>query len=214
MENQGQKQLTFATGYGKLKVEDDRIVTSTGLTKDYYEYDRESNTFTNTKSDNVGLEEALNSYDEASIMTIMTGNFHEFGAYKGMTQVARELMKHEQLAQVIRASQFSGGTEWMEFLGKEDSEYLSINFEDWVNVLYSSPSELMNNKLGLMEKMKTAMNNVTNFAKNYTSPQELQTFMESRKVAEQKIVEIVKQIIYYDSQTNSFEIKEGNKMKL
>lgn len=192
-------------GYGKLKVENGRVITSSGLIKDYYEYDRETNSFNNTKSDNTGLEEALNSYDEASIMTIMTGKFHEFGAYKGMTQVARELMKHEELAQIIRTSQFSGGSEWADFLGKEDSEYLSKNFEDWVSVLYSSPSELMNDKLGLMEKMKTAMNNVADFAKNYTTPKEIQTFLESRKLADQKTVEIVKQIIYYNSQTNSFE---------
>lgn len=200
--------------YGKLKVENGRVIISSGLIKDYYEYDRETNSFTNTKSDNTGLEEALNSYDEASIMTIMTGKFHEFGAYKRMTQVARELMKHEELSQIIRASQFSGGTEWVDFLGKEDSEYLSKNFEDWVSVLYSSPSELMNDKLGLMEKMKTAMNNVADFAKNYTTPQEIQTFVESRKLADRKTVEIVKQIIYYNSQANLFEIKEEGKIKL
>ncbi len=192
-------------GYGKLKVENGQVITSTGLLKDYYEYDRETNTLTNTKSDNTGLEEALNSYDEASIMTIMTGVFHEFGAYKGMTQVARELMKHEELAKIIKTSQFSGGTEWINFLGKEDSDYLSKNFEDWVNVLYCSPSELMNDKLGLMEKMKTAMNNVAQFANNYTTPQELQTFETSKKIADQRTIEIVKQIIYYNSQTNSFE---------
>ena len=39
----------------------------------------------------------------------------------------------------------------------------------------------------------------------YTTPKEIQTFLESRKLADQKTVEIVKQIIYYNSQTNSFE---------
>ena len=53
--------------------------------------------------------------------------------------------------------------------------------------------------------MKTAMNNVVDFAKNYTTAKEIKTFMESRKLADQKTVEIVKQIIYYNSQTNSFE---------
>lgn len=37
------------------------------------------------------------------------------------------------------------------------------------------------------------------------SPKVYETFMESRKLADQKTVEIVKQIIYYNSQTNSFE---------
>ena len=192
-------------GYGKLKVENGQVITSTGLLKDYFEYDKSTNTLTNTRSDNTGLEEALNSYDEAEIMTIMTGVKHEFGAYKGMTQVARELMKHEELASVIRASQFSGRDEWSSFLGKEDSEYLSKNFEDWVSVLYSSPAELMDNKANLMEKMRTAMNNVAQFANNYSTPNEVQTFEESKRVADQKTIDVVKQIIYYNSQTNSFE---------
>ena len=46
---------------------------------------------------------------------------------------------------------------------------------------------------------------VADYARNYTSPEEIQVFMESRKLADQKTVDIVKQIIYYNSQTNSFE---------
>ncbi len=159
-------------GYGKLKVEDGKVITSTGLSKDYYEYDKKSNSFINTKSDNTGLEEALNSFDEASVMTIMTEKFHEFGAYEGMTQAARELMKNEELAQIFRISQFSGGTEWIEFLGKENSEFISNNFEDWVNILYSPPSQLFDDKSGLMKKMQIAKNNIADFIKSYTSKQE------------------------------------------
>lgn len=200
-------------GYGKLKVEDGKVITSTGLMKDYYEYDRESNSFKDIKSDNTGLEEALNSYDEASIMTIMKGKFQEFGAYKGMTQIARKLMKHKELAQIIRSSQFSGGTEWIEFLGKEDSEYLSKNFEDWISVLYSSPSKLMNDKLGLMEKMNIAIENLNQFANNYTSPKEFKQFDETRKSADEATLEYLKQIIKYREDNNSFEVIQENETK-
>ena len=55
---------------------------------------------------------------------------------------------------------------------------------------------------------------VADFAKNYTTPQEIQTFFESRKLADQRTVDTVKQIIYYNNQTNSFENKEENRMKL
>ena len=200
-------------GYGKLKVEDGKVITSTGLIKDYYEYDRESNSFKDTKSDNTGLEEAFNSYDEASIMTIMTGRFQEYGAYKGMTQIARKLMKHEELAQIIRISQFSGGNEWIEFLGKEDSEYLSKNFEEWISVLYSSPSELMNDKLGLMEKMNMAIDKLTQFVNNYTSPKEFKQFDETRKNADETILQHLKQIIQYRENNNLFEVIQENETK-
>ncbi len=195
-------------GYGKMKVENGRVITSTGLIKDYYDYDRNNNSFTNTKSDNTGLEEALNSYDEASIMTIMTGKFHEFGAYKGMTQVARELMKHDELAQIIKTSQFGGGTEWVDFLGKDASEFLSKNFEDWVSCFYVSPSQMLKDKAGIMEKKRTAINNLIEFVKNYTTQKEIEMFIESRKIADQKIMEVVNEIIYYNSQTNSFNSVE------
>ena len=38
-------------------------------------------------------------------------------------------MEHEEFAQAIRKSQFSGGTEWMDLLGKEESESLSSDFD-------------------------------------------------------------------------------------
>lgn len=195
-------------GYGKLKTENGKIITSTGLSKDYYEYDRETNSFINNKSDHVGLEEALNSYDEASIMTIMTGIFHEFGGYKDMTKIARKLMKHEELAQIIKLSQFSGGNEWMEFLGKEDSEYLSKNFQDWANILYSPMSDLLDEKLGLLDKMSIAIENVNQFANNYTSPKESKKFDEFRKKADENTLESVRSIIRYKEDNNSFEAIE------
>jgi hypothetical protein len=171
-------------GYGKISREEGKIVVSSGLIKDYYEYDSVNNLFINVKSDNTGFEEALNSYDEASIMSIMTGKFHEYGAYKGMTVIARELMKNDVLAQKIRSSQFSGGMEWIEFLGKEACEYLSQNFDDWVNVLYCSPADLMADKNRLMEKLNTARSNVVNFVTHYTMSQKEKTFLNSNEFAE------------------------------
>ena len=201
-------------GYGRIKVENGQVITQTGLKSDVHTYNQSTNSFEESISTNTGLEEALNSYDEAEIMTIMTGVPHEFGAYKGMTKIARMLMEHEELADVIRRCQFNGSDEWKDFIGRENAEFLIKNFEDWVSVLYSSPAQLMNDKLGLMAKKETAMNNLADFAKNYTTPQEIQTFFESRKLADQRTMDTVKQIIYYNSQTNSFENKEENRMKL
>lgn len=201
-------------GYGRIKVENGQVITQTGLISDVHQYNQSTNSFEESISTNTGLEEALNSYDEAEIMTIMTGVPHEFGAYKGMSQIARMLMEHKELANIIRKCQFSGSDEWKDFIGRENAEFLIQNFEDWVSVLYSSFAQLTNDKLGLMKKMETAMNNLADFAKNYTTPQEIQTFFESRKLADQRTMDTVKKIIYYNSQTNSFENKEENRMKL
>lgn len=138
-------------------------------------------------------------------MSIITGVPHEFGAYKGMTQIARMLMEHKELADVIKRCQFNGSDEWKEFLGKENADLLIQNFEDWVNVLYSSPAELMNDKLGLMAKMETAMNNLATFAKSYSTPTEVAEFKQARTIADQKTIQMIQQTIMYNSQTNQFE---------
>lgn len=192
-------------GYGRIKVENGQVITQTGLMTDIHPYNPNTNSFEDAISSNTGLEEALNSYDEAEIMSIITGVPHEFGAYKGMTQIARMLMEHKELADVIKRCQFNGSDEWKEFLGKENADLLIQNFEDWVNVLYSSPAELMNDKLGLMAKMETAMNNLATFAKSYSTPTEVAEFKQARTIADQKTIQMIQQTIMYNSQTNQFE---------
>lgn len=192
-------------GYGRLKVENGQIVDESGLIKDYYSYDNSTQKLTNISSKNVGIEEALNSYDEAQIMTLITGIPHEFGAYKGMTPVAKTLMQHKELAEVIKKSQFDGSNDWIEFLGEENSNLLINNFDDWVNILYSPISDLMDDRLDLMGKMQIAVDNIGKFVENYTTPLELQNFMQSRLIADKKTMDTLHQLIQYNNQTNTFE---------
>ena len=136
-------------------------------------------------------------------MTIMTGVHHEYGAYKPLTPLAEALMKHEELARIIKMSQFSGGDEWIEFLGKEQSDILIKNLDDWVNIFYLAPKDLDLKKA--METIEVARKNLLDFINNYNSPQEIQAFMEARKIADQKTMEAVKQVVSYNSDTNEFE---------
>lgn len=195
-------------GYGKLKVEDNKIVLQTGLAKDYYTYDSSSNTFHQVASKNNGIEEALNSYDEAEVMTILTGVEHKTGAYPGPTSAIRKLFCHPELAKVIKTSQFTGQDEWIHFLGKEEAESLSQNFEDWINVFYASAY----NKEARV-KADVAIQNLVTFVQNYSTPQEKRTFEEARKNADEKSIEIIRQLaIAYNVATNSFEFDEVPKM--
>lgn len=199
-------------GYGRIKVENGQVVTQTGLISDTHRYNQETNSFEEIESLNTGLEEALNSYDEAEIMTIMTGVPHEFGAYKGMTQIARELMKHKELAEVIKKCQFTDSSEWIEFLGKENAELLIKNFEDWVNVLYSSPTDLMKNREELMNKMTIAIDTLSSFAKNYTTQNEVNEFKQARINADKKTIELIQKVIMYNNETKQFEQKTGKSL--
>ena len=69
------------------------VTTSTGLIKDYY-VDPNTQSYMNAEPLKNGLEEALKSYDVANAMAIMVRAFHEFGAYQGMTKIARKLTQN------------------------------------------------------------------------------------------------------------------------
>lgn len=183
-------------GYNKLKVEDGKVVTSTGLSKDYYEYDPVSDAFIEVKEEHTGLEEALNSYDEAAIMTIMTGVKHEYGAYRSLTSAARIMHGYKELSSVLKKSQFSGGNEWIQFLGEENSNIISKSMDGILGAFYD---------YRLKDKSVEAQGNFINFFKHYTEPTDLQRFEQSREVADAKTVEWANQVIRYHVETNSFE---------
>ncbi len=190
-------------GYRKLKVENNQVVVSTGLLKEYYDYDSATNTFINIKSDNVGLEEALNSYDEAEIMSIMTGVKHKVGAYKSLTSAARCLLDYKGVASAIKKSQFSDGNEWIEYLGPEVSSYLSTNFDDMISGFYNYKDS---------ERTKRGQADFLNFIRNYTDPLEYQNFEQARKKADAKTLQMIEQIVIrYNSETNQFIEEAVNK---
>lgn len=183
-------------GYGKIRVENNKVIVSSGLSDDYYSYDSATNTFSNISSTNVGFEEALNSYDEASVMTIMTGVKHEVGAYPGLTSAATRLLKHEGLAKAIKTSQFSGGNEWKEYLGEEDSKFLSENFDEWISAFYNYKKK---------DQAFAARDRLVPFILNYTDPLEYKQFEEAKSKADQVTMNAIEQIIRYNHEKDTFE---------
>lgn len=182
--------------YGKMKVENNQVVISNGLSKEYYDYHSSTNTFSEASSTNVGLEESLNSYDEAQVMTIMTGIKHEYGAYKSLTSAARLLLQHQGLASALKESQFSGGDEWREFLGNDNSNFLSNNFDDQISAFYNFREAA---------RARKAQDSFLEFIRNYTEPLELERFQKARENADKKTMEMIERIVRYNRETNTFE---------
>lgn len=116
-------------GYGKLREENGVLTDMTGLCKSYYKLNKVTGEFIEEKSINTGLEEAFNCYDEKEIMTIMTGKKREFGAYVSLTQLADMLAEIPNLLKAVQSSQFSGGSEWIEFLSPIGAKFISENME-------------------------------------------------------------------------------------
>ena len=146
--------------YGKFKFEDGQLVSSSGLMKDYYEFDAKTGTFNLTRKENEGIEEALNSIDEKEVLSIMLGKKCDFYSYIGMAKTMEKLLEHRELAQVFRISQFSGGTEWKDFLGFDVAAELSKNFDDWVHILQKPFRELRDSKHNYMQILQAVMEKI------------------------------------------------------
>lgn len=153
-------------GYKKLEITPDGLINSTGLIKDYYQLDASTNEFVEVKSDNTGLEEGLNSYDEKQIMTIMTGKPFEGVTYPILVQIIEFLDKIPNLLEVIKTSQFTGNNEWIDFLGPEQAQFLATNME---KVYLPFVSDLSNEKkfIKLRDDMYKAADNLVQFVENY-----------------------------------------------
>lgn len=159
--------------YGHIKEESGQIVIACGLCKDYYQYDSSNHSFNTIKSINIGIEEALNAYDELEIMKILFGNNIVNGsAYENLRIIASKLMQYPELADAIRNSQFNGDSEWMKVLGKKDSEYLIEQFDIYYNTLVNIEDIIYNPEKGneawerLNKYVQTNLVDLMNYSEN------------------------------------------------
>ena len=160
-------------GYGKLKMDGEKIIDSTGLMRDTYSYSEEKG-IVEEKNDMVGIEEALNDVETAQILEMMTGRKQDVIGYRAAGYSATRLMEHEDIAKAIRISQFSGDDSWIQFLGEEQSKLLIENFDVLVNSMYVSFSEINTKEKRelLYKKREIAQENIDEFVDNYCVRQE------------------------------------------
>lgn len=160
-------------GYGKLKIENGKIIDSTGLMSDIYSYSKE-NGIVQEEDNMVGIEEALNDVETAQILEMMTGRKQEVIGYRAAGYSATRLMEHEDIAKAIGISQFSGDDSWIQYLGEEQSKLLIENFDILVNSMYVSFRDIntKEKRESLYKKMGIAQETIDEFVDNYYSRQE------------------------------------------
>lgn len=171
-------------GYGKLKVENGKIIDSTGLMRDTYSYSQE-NGIVEEKNDMVGIEEALNDVETAQILEMMTGIKQEVASYS-----AARLLQHSDLAKIIRISQFRGDNSWIQYLGEEQSKILIENFDVLVNAMYVSFNDINTKakRKAVYNKMGLAQDVIDDFVDNYCSKEDVEAFIQSLAVADKKLL--------------------------
>lgn len=189
-------------GYGKLKVENGKIIDSTGLMRDTYSYSQE-NGVVEEKHDMVGIEEALNDVETAQILEMMTGRKQEVAGYKAAGYSATRLLQHSDITRVIRISQFRGDNSWIQYLGEEQSKILIENFDVLVNAMYVSFSDI-NTKAkreAFYNKMGLAQDVIDDFVDNYCSKEDVEAFIQSLAVADKKTIEMIQQMSVVNQNT-------------
>ncbi len=171
-------------GYGKLKIENGKIIDSTGLSKDTYSYSQE-NGVVDEKHEMVGIEEALTDVEAAQILELMTGRKQEAAAYKAAGYSATRLLQHNDLAKIIRLSQFRGDDSWIQYLGHEQSNLLIDNFDILVHSMYISLRDINTAETAevFYNKMRLAQDTIDFFVNNYRSNKDesINSTISSRK---------------------------------
>ncbi len=147
----------------------DDILIRSGVSKEIYHYDGES--FSQTGDQYLGLEEGLNSLEEAEIMSIILGEEQEYGAYKTLTTAARRLLEDEKLAYLLRRCQFEGDYEWIDYLG-EDAKLVIDCFDAMYNANYSPSAEVR-------QKYDEAIDIFLDFLQNREKKNNLDEMLES-----------------------------------
>ena len=207
-------------GYGReFKLQDKQIIAYQGLIEDIYEYDSNSKMYNKVQSNNVGIEEALNSYDEAQIMTLMTGKECEPNGYKAMMPASKKLMSFPKLAKAIRISQFENPKEWIKLIGKENSEALISGFDDWVSSMYVSIQDIMNNPDEIDSKRDRGIEKIRKFTSTYEERNDnsinnivlhqQEGLPEEKRIKIQKIVYLMKVLASKERALNEKQIELG-----
>ena len=128
--------------YDRYKKNGDDVVAYSGFIEENFSYDPVKNEYVSTKSTNVGIEEAFNSFDETQIMYMLTGVKYK-ATYPGLASAASQIMRYPNAASAIRKSQFTGSDDWIKALGgQEQAMNVANSLEDWVQLFYMPHSEL------------------------------------------------------------------------
>ena len=109
--------------------ENNTVVTNAGIIKDIYEI-RQNNRLSLIATENLGIGEGLNSYDEMKILSIIIGKEQYPIGYSDLVYEVINLSNNEDFMQAAKETEFNNPNALIDYLGNEKYNALIEAFDE------------------------------------------------------------------------------------
>lgn len=228
-------------GFNRAKIEDGKIISTTGFMKE--EFDFQGISLNGDYAINVGIEEALNCYDEEKIMEKVVGHSYTSQGYHGISKLIGKLLKNNEIKNAIDKAKFGENSDWINLIGTENVKKLIENFDTIIKTSYVSNADfdfdedaefdrlleegknfdeiqeiliriIEEERDKIWEPYNLAYSEVESFIEHFTIKQQLINFETARTNADKKAVEYIQNMsINYKTQENVLNLEVETKFK-
>jgi len=143
---------------------------------------------------NIGLEEAINCYDEAQITSIIIGEpYTTIQYYHILDPAIAPLLEDEKVRKTIAHDQIIGGNEIEKVLGKDNFEKLSNSFQDVYYPFVAPFTSDRSVRLGIRDKKDAALVEIEETIKEYNQEKYKMNSEEEKTIITKKDIALASQ---------------------
>ena len=143
---------------------------------------------------NIGLEEAINCYDEAQITSIIIGEpYTTIQYYHILDPAIAPLLEDEEVRKTIAHDQIIGGNEIEKVLGKDNFEKLSNSFQDVYYPFVAPFTSDRSVRLGIRDKKDAALVEIEETIKEYNQEKYKMNSEEEKTIITKKDIALASQ---------------------
>lgn len=148
--------------YNEYAIVNGKIQKRSGISTSTIRKDDKTKKYVEEEEKNVGLEEAINCYDEEKIMSLILGRKYETTTYANQLNKSINLLfKNKELIESFRQAQIWGTDEHIRILGEDDINRISTYFE---RVYYSFVAPYSEDIKMLIQQKREAVMEIMKFS--------------------------------------------------
>lgn len=115
----------------EYSISDGKMQKRDGIATTVINRDEKTGKYVSGEDKHIGLEEAINCFDEEKIMSIILGRQFDVSSYfHRLNEGIEPLFAHQELVTIFRNSQLNGTNGHIKYLGAEEFEILSEHFKN------------------------------------------------------------------------------------